>query len=487
MARVQGIISAGLASASNPRERNREITDKAERDAAAVRERVQERVGRAQATDQDGRTGDTFKSLLGGLGAATVFGGPAGLLVAGVAKLLQNKRRDGIAAYRQQAAEDSEAFISRSEEQISSFASHATTDEEKAEAEMLQGQWDQLRPLMNHPDPEVSSAAILRGQELTGTFDETFNDWEDERIAAETRDREQLEREINRAEGIRDDGQKEGGAFLIRQDAYERALAVDDTAAGDQVLLVNSFKMVDPNSAVLPGEAATAANTAGIPDILVTAYNRSVRDGERLDPDQRADILRQMGIQYQVARADQVDRNTAAIERGRDFGIRDNVLQHVTVPVKSPDELPFPTGQLVDDTARRSLAGQIEPTSVDPGTRPERQFIEPDAGAEFGRGAEAVKDETFDLFSDISVGVRGGKKFIGEDGQTYAEFPDGSVERARPDTETLPSAMEAWEANAAAKKRADDIAHNARIRRQRQASGADPETGIFPIQRQVNE
>ncbi len=468
MARVQGIIASGLAAASGPGARAREATEKAERDAEALRDNVAERVSRSRATDQGSATGDNLKSLVGGLGAASVFGGPAGLLVFGVASLLQKKRREGIAAYRQQAAEDSEAFIARSETAINSFEKHAASDDEKAEAEMLRGQWEQLRPLMNHPDPEISSAAILRGQELTGTFDEAFNDWEDERIESENRERDQFEREANRAEGIRDDVFKEGASFGVRQDAYERMLAVEDTAAGDQVLLVNAFKMVDPNSAVLPGEAATAANTAGVPDFLVTAYNRAVRNGERLEPDQRADLIRQAGIQYAVARGDQVDRNTAAIERARDFGVRDDLVPHLTMPVKDQEALPFPVVDPDDATLRRAIGGPVQFDSFEagrdmipgpehipansPATRPGE--ADETLGQTIGRGSEIIGTEAGDLFSDIVVGFRGGRKFTGADGRPYVEYPDGSVERGRVDTNSFSSPFELSRANKDARQQA---------------------------------
>lgn len=366
MARVRGIVAAGLQAANAPRAEaarapggNQEAQERHERDAEAIKARVQGRLGRASATRTSDETTDTLGSLVGGLGAASVFGGPAGLLVFGVSKFLQNKRRQGIAAFQTQAAESSEAFIERSEAALQQFEANASNDQERAEAKMMRAQWDQTKPLMSHPSPEVASRAMIAGLDMLGTLDAELDDWQGERLEAEQRERDQLTAEISRADGIRDDVQREGGEHVTREDAYQRMLAVDDTAAGDQVLVVNAFKMVDPNSAVLPGEAATAANAAGVPDVLVTLYNRILRDGERLSPDQRADLIRQAGIQYQVSRANQIDRNTSALERARAQGVRGELLPHITLPVKSPDELPFPTGQLLDETSARAMAGPV--------------------------------------------------------------------------------------------------------------------------------
>ena len=148
-----------------------------------------------------------------------------------------------------------------------------------------------------------------------------------------------------------------------------------------------------------------------------------------VDPDQRADIIRQAGLQYGVARQDQVDRNTAAYERARDFGVRDELVGHIGIPVKDADALPFPTAATHDPTANRALRGPVQfadqetPTEAATGPGgPTRDYLPEDAGGAFTRGLQGVVNETADLFSDVIVGFRGGKKFIGEDGNTYAEY-----------------------------------------------------------------
>ena len=498
MARVNGIISAGLQSAVNGQtiaKRSASNLSNAEQMAAETREKAKQRSQRSSATAESGSGTDTLKSLLAGGGAGFVFGPVAGLLTAGVAKLIQNKRREGLAAYRDQAAQTSEEFLARSDSALREFETNATTDSEVAEAKMMRAEFDQLSALSRHPNPEVAGTAVLRAQELTGTLDNALDDWQSERLATEQVNRDRFNTEATRAEGIRDDVFREGASFGVRQDAYERMLAVEDSPAGDQVLLVNAFKMVDPNSAVLPGEAATAANTAGVPDFLVTAYNRVLRDGERLDPDQRADLVRQAGIQYQVARSDQIDRNTAATGRARDFGIRDQLIPHLTMPVKGMEELPFPTGALRDETSRRALSGPAPRDdlsgAIGGGDASTLTTTQPQAdtfGTGAGVAAEVAGTEFGDLFSDVMVGFRGGRKFTGEDGQPYVEYPDGHIERGRTDTRSFASPFDMAEANQEAKDKADDMAHNARIRRERIASGADPETGVFPInRRETNE
>lgn len=76
--------------------------------------------------------------------------------------------------------------------------------------------------------------------------------------------------------------------------AYQRirAVANDPSAAGDLSLIFSYMKMLDPGSTVREGEFANAQNAAGIPDQVRNLYNRA-KSGERLNPAQRADFLKQ--------------------------------------------------------------------------------------------------------------------------------------------------------------------------------------------------
>jgi hypothetical protein len=82
--------------------------------------------------------------------------------------------------------------------------------------------------------------------------------------------------------------------------------ASDPSAAGDLSMIFAFMKMLDPNSVVRETEFANAQNAAGVPDRIRNEYNRIMR-GERLNPKQRQDFLRQAGnlakgAQQQVTR-----------------------------------------------------------------------------------------------------------------------------------------------------------------------------------------
>lgn len=353
MARVKGIIAAGLAGASRSSGSTSDATARGQELADNVRDRTQKQ----ERVDSAGLPPDWLASSVAGAGAGWVFGPVGALIGAGVTAILSKRRRDGLAAFASQEAESMERSFSRADDSFQQAFDVAETDQQRAELSIAYDEFNSYRELSNNPDPLIRGKAALKALEVAGSLDGELDEFQADREKQAELDRSKFSEEVGYSNGIRDDLVKESDAFLTRQDAYNRMLAVEDTSWGDQVLMVNAFKMIDPNSAVLPGEAATAANAAGVPDFMLTAYNRLVRDGKRLQPDQRVDILRQSGLQYAESRADQVDRNTDAIARGRAQGVRDDLLKQLSVPVKTREELPYPIRGDEDSSAGAAVRG----------------------------------------------------------------------------------------------------------------------------------
>lgn len=329
--------------------------DAAERQAQDAEAILNERIEASSSFRSAGIPPDWLTTGLAGAGAGWVFGPVGGVIGAAVNAIVSKRRREGIIQRATTDAKDGQALIDAGEKSVALLEQNAKTEQDRFEAALVRQRYNKAATAAKSANPETAQAGFAGLFAIDGIIEGEADEVEQALIAREQVARDQFQTEIGRADGIRDDVQREAGDFAVRQDAYERMLAVDDTAAGDQVLLVNSFKMVDPTSAVLTNEAATAANTAGVPDILTTAYNRILRNGERLEPEQRADIIRQAGLQYAVARADQVDRNTAAMQRGRDQKVRDSLLNQIAFPVKDSDALPFPALPTSDATVDQAL------------------------------------------------------------------------------------------------------------------------------------
>lgn len=71
-----------------------------------------------------------------------------------------------------------------------------------------------------------------------------------------------------------------------------RAAAAQPSAAGDLSMIFAYMKMLDPGSVVREQEFANAQNAASVPDQVRNMYNRAL-SGQRLNPNQRADFLKQ--------------------------------------------------------------------------------------------------------------------------------------------------------------------------------------------------
>lgn len=71
-----------------------------------------------------------------------------------------------------------------------------------------------------------------------------------------------------------------------------QSAAAQPSAAGDLSMIFAFMKMLDPGSVVREQEFANAQNAAGVPDQVRNAYNRAM-SGQRLNPSQRGDFLRQ--------------------------------------------------------------------------------------------------------------------------------------------------------------------------------------------------
>lgn len=69
------------------------------------------------------------------------------------------------------------------------------------------------------------------------------------------------------------------------------------TAAGDQGVIFNIMKMLDPNSVVLPSEQATARNTTGVPDRIINLYNYLIK-GNSLNAKQREEFVAMANSQF---------------------------------------------------------------------------------------------------------------------------------------------------------------------------------------------
>lgn len=106
---------------------------------------------------------------------------------------------------------------------------------------------------------------------------------------------------VSDVSGLRKEFTKLSQPYLEARTGFEKVQTAADTnsAAGDVALIFGFMKTIDPGSTVREGEFATAEEAGGVPDRIVTLYNRLVT-GERLSPEQRADFAEQAELQFSI-------------------------------------------------------------------------------------------------------------------------------------------------------------------------------------------
>lgn len=178
------------------------------------------------------------------------------------------------------------------------------------------------------------------------------------------------EQSWTRYQATRDDLSKESAPFLVQRQAIgtAKALLQSNSEASDYGLLYSWNKMLDPNSSVREGEFANAQNLAGVPDIIVTALN-TLRGGQRLTPEKRADIYKQMADIYKQGVSEQTERNGRFAGQARAFDVPDEAISAMMIPVQSPGNDPTFNGSAPDGTAapgQRGATGAWDAPSTEP-------------------------------------------------------------------------------------------------------------------------
>ena len=112
---------------------------------------------------------------------------------------------------------------------------------------------------------------------------------------------------ISDISGLRKEYTKLSQPFIDARVNFEKieSAAESGTAAGDVAMIFSFMKVLDPGSTVREGEFATAEQTGGVPQRVVTLYNRLL-EGERLSPEQRQGFLEQAEGLFTVHRNAQV-------------------------------------------------------------------------------------------------------------------------------------------------------------------------------------
>jgi len=165
-----------------------------------------------------------------------------------------------------------------------------------------------------------------------------------------------------RANVLRDDYRSTSSDFPAIQASWMNIKNAEDTGIGDVSLIFNIMKMFDPGSTVREGEAATAANAAGVPAYVRNLWN-SVMKGRALPPEGRSQIVSQARRFYIKQAERQKKLNERYRKRAERFGVDPSDV------IEFDPEIPE------TDTPVAAQAAQIQAAQAAPAPEPSARAV----------------------------------------------------------------------------------------------------------------
>lgn len=137
------------------------------------------------------------------------------------------------------------------------------------------------------------------------------------------------------------------------RNGYEkiRASATDPTGAKDLGIIFGYMKMLDPESVVREGEAATVQNAGGVSDQIVGWYNR-VNSGQKLPDSVRAQIVEAAQNLYAETAKNYEDLNAQV----KDMAGRNNINPQFIAPAEKYEPLNLEVGRKIETTVNGKKA-----------------------------------------------------------------------------------------------------------------------------------
>lgn len=359
MARVKGIISAGLAAGS---------VDQGA-DTEAVIERTRRRSQADVKVRSAGLPSDILPTVAAGAGAGMVFGPVGALIGAGITAHLAKRRRDGIAAYAQASAASAEDVLSRGRSSLDRLSELATTDAERASVDLKRDEFEAAAALASHP--QVGAQALLAAQAIAGTLDDEFDDWETERLAAAKVDRDKYVKEADQATAMRNRLESESGAYIDAQRQFtnlEQLLSGDISTVDATSAIFSYAKLVNPGEITTEGDVEVLSAGGGMDAALASRLNNVILGRAYMDETIAAEMMESAKALMRTQREEQISRNMLAQDFAAELGIRESMRRHISIPVgvDATNLVPVPIQRSPLEDGTDTTARQVVDAIVDP-------------------------------------------------------------------------------------------------------------------------
>lgn len=163
--------------------------------------------------------------------------------------------------------------------------------------------------------------------------------------AAATREAAGMQRKTSQENTLRSEFTTQSKEFVTVKGANQKIQQAakdagkDKTGATDMSLVFSYMKLLDPNSTVREGEYASAANSGGVGNRIINAYN-AAREGKVLTETQRKDFATQAQRMYTQAEKNHISLRRDYSGKAKNTGADPSnvIVDYVGVPVVDSDE-----------------------------------------------------------------------------------------------------------------------------------------------------
>ena len=311
MARVQGIITAGLASAQDftrnaPQAAQQTDAPSSAKSLAQLRGAQQAR--RATA----GMPNDLLTAGAGAL-AGSVLGPIGALLVGGLAYNASKNNRRRAEAFAQAEQVSNTGALERGRKALAMARGEAGDNEELlAELDLMTQDFESYATLAeNSPSAQTRSQGLLNALAVSGQLDEEIEEFYQQGREALERKQQEAERKFARFDNLRGNLEQDSGRFRAARETFQKAkLAYErPSAQSDMALIYLTAQSIDPGAIVTDGDSKMVKSTGSLSQQFAGLLNSYLDGSAQFDDAVRDGLMAVIANNYLPMRADQMERN----------------------------------------------------------------------------------------------------------------------------------------------------------------------------------
>ena len=335
MARVKGIITAGLASATDFTQQQPAGAETTEAKAAATH-LAEQRAARQARRETAGLPSDLLTAGTGAL-AGSVFGPLGALLVGGLAYNASKKRRERAFAFAEAEQAANSGSLERGRNALKMAREKAGDNQELlAELDLMQEEFEQYANLAeNSPDGQARTQGLLNALAVSGQLDDEIEQFYEQGRNALQREQEIAQQQFGRYDNLRGNLEQDSARFRGAQETFQKAkLAYENpTPQSDMALIYLTAQSIDPGAIVTDGDSKMVKSTGSLSQQFAGILNSYLDGTAQFDDAVRDGLMAVIASNYLPLRQQQLERNGQYQELGQAAKLDGAFLENLQIKV----------------------------------------------------------------------------------------------------------------------------------------------------------